>query len=219
MLSYRTMTVSLEVSKRDAAGAIDRAKQVLGIVYGPKQEPISLAVERATFEKLYKEAGESTIIELAGLGEPMEVLIHDVDFDPVKSMVRHVDFYAIERGKELTVDVPLEYVGTALAEEKDGVLNKVLHEVEVTCRPSKLPHNIPVDVSGLAEIDAQIKVKDLVLPEGVKVENDPEDVVAIIVPQREEEPEEPTEAPDMDSIEVEHKGKEESEGGEGEENK
>lgn len=202
------MTVSLDVINRDGAASLDRVKQVFGVVYGPKQEAVSVAVDRAVFERLYKDAGESTIISLQGIGEPLDVLIHDVDFDPVKSMIRHVDFYAIERGKEITVDVPLTYVGHAPAEEKEGVLNKVLHEIEVTCRPSKLPHSIEVDVSGLEEIDAQIKVADLVIPDGVTVENAPEDVVAVIVAV-EEEPEEPAEAVDMDAIEVEGKGTEE----------
>lgn len=206
------MTVSLEVQPRNDAKTIDKTVHVLGIVYGPKQEATPLAVDRSAFEKLYKEAGESTIISLTGLGDALEVLIHDVDFDPVKSVIRHVDFYAIERGKELTVDVPLEYVGTAPAEELDGVLNKILHEVEVTCRPSNLPHSIEVDLSVLTEIDSQIKIQDLTLPQDVKIENAPEDIVALIAPAREEEEEEPATDVDMDAIEVEHKGKEEAEG-------
>jgi large subunit ribosomal protein L25 len=205
---FGTMTVTLKANPRAKKEPVDRATQVLGVVYGPKQEALSLSVERATFEKLYKDAGESTIISLEGLGEPMDVLIHDVTFDPVRNAVRHVDFYAIERGKEITVDVPLEFVGTPAVDENDGVLTKVLHELEITCRPAKLPHSIEVDVSILAAVDAQIKVKDLALPEGVKAENDPEDVVAIIS-VIEEEPEEPAAAIDMNAIEVEGKGKEE----------
>lgn len=205
------MTISLTVTAREKGAQTDRTTQVVGVVYGPKQESTPLTIDRPTFEKLYKEAGESTIISLEGIGEPMDVLIHDIDIDPVRGTIRHVDFYAIERGKEITVDVPLEFVGTAPAEEQNGVLTKVLHEVEVTCRPSKLPHNIEVDVSVMTELDQPIKIKDLALPEGVKVENDPEEVVAIVVPV-EEEVEEPVAPIDMDSIEVEHKGKEEEEG-------
>ncbi|MEX0930828.1 MAG: 50S ribosomal protein L25/general stress protein Ctc, partial [Candidatus Paceibacterota bacterium] len=131
---------------------------------------------------------------------------HDVVFDSTKGGAIHVDFYAIERGKELTTHVPLEYEGTAPAEELDGVLNKVLHEVEVTCRPSVLPHSIIVDVGVLAELDSQLKIKDLKVPNGVTIENDPEDLVALISVVEEEE--EVPETVDMDAIEVEHKGKE-----------
>ncbi|MEX0917983.1 MAG: 50S ribosomal protein L25 [Candidatus Paceibacterota bacterium] len=204
------MTVSLQVNSRKKKGAVDRRAEVLGVVYGPKQESTPLSVDRSTFEKLYRDAGESTIISLEGLGEPLDVLIHDVDFDPIKNTIRHVDFYAIERGKELTTDVPLEFVGVSPVDENDGVLTKVLHEVEVTCRPSNLPHNIEVDVSVLVDLETPIKVKDIKLPEGVKITNDPDDVVALIV-AIEEEVEEPVETVDMDAIEVEQKGKEEGE--------
>lgn len=195
------MTVSLTVTTREGT-AVDRKAQVLGIVYGPKQEPVPVAVDRSAFERLYKDAGESTIIVLEGLGEPLEVLIHDVDFEPVKSAIRHVDFYAIERGKEITVTVPLEFVGESPAEKDGAVINKVLHEIEVTCRPSKLPQHIEVDLGALATVDDQIKVSDLVLPDDVTVENNPDDVVALAA-AFEEEPEEPTAPVDMDSVAVE----------------
>lgn len=206
------MTVTLQVQKRETRGKqlrTERAEGKLpGVVYGPKQEAIPLSLDKSAFEKIFRDAGESTIIVLNGLEEDVEVLVHDVVFDSTKGGAVHVDFYAIERGKELTTHVPLEYEGKAPAEEMNGVLNKVLHEIEITCRPSALPHNIPVDVSGLAEIDSQIKIKDLNIPEGVTVEHDPEDIVALIV-EVEEEVEEVPEAVDMDAIEVEQKGKEE----------
>ena len=136
----------------------------------------------------------------------MEVLIHDIHLDPVKGIIRHVDFYAIEKGKEITVDVPIEYVGKAPAEEKDGVLTKVLHEIEVTCAPAKLPQHIEVDVSVMTELDAPIRIKDLVVPAGVTIENDAEDVVAVVVAVEEESDETVSEV-DMAAIEVEKKGK------------
>ena len=203
------MTITLTVEKRQ--GKAPKGK-IAGVVYGPKQPSVSLAIDKRVFEKTLEEAGESTIINLEGLGEVMEVLVHDVDFDPVKGNVRHVDFYAIEAGKEITVDVPLEFVGEPEALKLGGVLTKALHEIEVTCRPSKLPKEIVVDVSSLNTFEDSIRVKDLNLPEGVKVENDPEDTVAIVVPV-EEEKEEPVAPIDMSAIEVEKKGKEETEEG------
>ena len=191
------MTVTLQAQPREAATKKDATGMVAGVVYGPKQPATSLSVERSTFEKLYKEAGESTVITLEGLGEAMEVLIH---------VIRHVDFDAIEKGKEITVDVPIEYVGKAPAEEKDGVLTKVLHEIEVTCAPAKLPQHIEVDVSVMTELDAPIRIKDLVVPAGVTIENDAEDVVAVVVAVEEESDETVSEV-DMAAIEVEKKGK------------
>lgn len=178
---------TLAVEKRtQSADAVRTAGQLPGVVYGPKQEPISLQVNQLAFEKLYADAGESTIITLTGLGEDIEVLVHDIAFDAARGGAMHVDFYAIERGKELTTDVPLEFTGTAPAEKMGGIVNKVLHEVEVTCRPSVLPQHIAVDLSMLVDLESQITVADLVLPEGVKIENEPTDMVATVSEPEEE---------------------------------
>lgn len=197
------MTVTLKVAKREGQAAADA---IPAVVYGPKQESIPLSLDRREFEKIFQEAGESTIISLDGLDGPVEVLVHDVNFNPVKGGIQHVDFYAIERGKELTTHVPLEFVGEPPAIKQGGVLTKAIHELEITCRPSALPQQITVDVSVLADFDSVIRVKDLTVPEGVTVETEPEDTVALVVPV-EEEAEEPVEAVDMDAIEVEEKGK------------
>lgn len=210
-----TMTTELEVKKRaDSADATRKAGFVPGVVYGPKQEPVSIAIDKMTFEKTLHEAGESTIISLKGLDSDVEVLIHDVAFDAGRGGVEHVDFYAIERGKELTTNVSLEFVGEAPVEKSGASVNKVLHEVEVTCRPSVLPSHIEVDVTSLVDEEAQILVSDLVLPEGVKVEDDPEQVVASVAAAREEESDEAPEAVDMDAVAVEEKGKGEEEAAE-----
>ena len=126
---------------------------------------------------------------MTGVGDPIEVLIQDVAFDAGKGGVIHADLYAIERGKELTTDVPLQFVGEAPIEKTGATVNKVLHEVEVTCRPSALPSHIDVDISGLADVEAQIHVRDLTLPTGVKIETDPETVVATVSEARAAEPE------------------------------
>jgi large subunit ribosomal protein L25 len=205
------MTVKLEVTAKTAsAKALRKAGSIPAVVYGPKQEPLAVSVEKSVFEKLLKEAGESTVINLVGLGEEIEVLVHEVSFNPAKGGVEHVDFYAIEKGKEITVHVPLEFIGEAPAVKKGGSLTKVLHEIEVTCKPSALPQHIEVDVTPLDDFEKQIHVKDLVVPNGVKVENDGEEVVALVQEVQEEVEPEPV-AVDMDAVEVEAKGKTEEE--------
>lgn len=187
---------TLVVEKRtQSADAVRTAGQLPGVVYGPKQEPISLQVNQLAFEKLYAQAGESTIITLTGLGEGIEVLVQDIAFDPARGGATHVDFYAIERGKELTTDVPLEFIGLAPAEKMGGIVNKVLHEVEVTCRPSVLPAHITVDLSVLADFESQITVADLVVPEGVMIENEPTDMVVTVSEAAEETDTEDTTTP------------------------
>lgn len=205
------MTVKLDVTKRTtSAVAVRKEGNVPAVVYGPKQEPISVSLNKIVFEKVLKDAGESTIINLVGLGEDIEVLVHDVAFNPAKGGVEHVDFYAIEKGKEITVHVPLEFIGEAPATKQGGSLTKVLHEIEITCKPSVLPQNIEVDVSSLDDFEKQIHVKDLVIPAGVTVHNDADEVVAM-VQEVKDEPEPEITAVDMSAIEVEAKGKVEEE--------
>jgi large subunit ribosomal protein L25 len=211
------MTITLAVTARDESEKVEVMRKngdVPAVVYGTKQVPIAITLSGKEFEKVRKEAGESTIVELSGLEEPIEVLIKSVDFHPVKQQVTHVDFYAFERGKDMTTTVPLEFIGEAPVEEsKDGSVTKVLYEVEVTCRPSHLPSHIDVDISGLVHVEDKIHISDLKAPEGVVVEGDPEDPVVVVSAARqttEEEDEASTEI-DMDAIEVEEKGKGEEE--------
>lgn len=176
------MTITLPIEVRDqtrTVTAIRTAGFIPAVVYGPKQSNIALQVERGAFEKMFKSVGESTIVTLAGLATPIEVLVHSVNFNPMKGGIEHVDFYAIERGKEMTTDVALTFIGESPLEKTGGLVNKVLHEIEVTCLPNVLPAHIDVDVSVLVAVDQKIHVSDLVLPKGVVTTAAADDVVAI----------------------------------------
>lgn len=209
------MNMVLEATPRAEKGkqlAALRNKGVLpGVVYGPKEAATPFALPRATFEKLFAEAGESTVITLKGLGEDKDVLVHEVAYDPVTGRPIHVDLYAIEAGKTLQVHVPIEFVGEAPVLKGDATLTKVLHEIEVECMPRNLPQHLTVDVSSLAAVGDAIHVRDIKLPTGVTVTADPEDVVVVANAVVEEVEEAPA-AVDMAAIEVEQKGKKEEEG-------
>ena len=209
------MKISLSVIARDTTSTratLQAEDKIPAVVYGPKQESIALSVDRRDFMKTFKEAGESTIIELAGLEEPIEVLVHDLDFHPSKGQVQHIDFYAFERGKEMTTEVPISFVGTAPVEKGGGMVNKVLHEVTITCRPSNLPSEIEIDITVLTEADQQLTIADLPALEGVSYEHETDEVVAVAEGVRDEESDTDPEAADVGAIEVEAKGKTEEEG-------
>ncbi len=209
------MTFTLEVTKREERGKatekLRAAGKIPAVVYGPKEPATPVTMDAMAFERVFKEAGESSIISIIGLDGKKDVLVQDVSVDPLRGEIIHVDFYAIEQGKELTLDVPLVFVGEAPALKLGGTLTKVMHEIEVTCAANKLPKEIEVNVALLVDMESQIHIKDLVLPEGVRTEDDPEDVVALIQAVV-EEVEAPVEAVDMDAVEVEKKGKTEEEG-------
>lgn len=207
------MTFTLEATPRTEMGKKTKNLRTEGklpaVVYGPKHAPTALTLSKLDFDKVLKEAGESSVITITGLDKPTDVLIHDVAFDARKGGVVHVDFYAIEKGKKLTVDVPLHFIGEAPALKLGGTLTKVLHEVEVEADPTKLPKEILVDVSTLVDFESRICVGDLSVPEGVTITDNAEDVVALIQQVAEEKEEAPV--LDMSAIEVEKKGKTDTE--------
>lgn len=196
------MDTTLNVAKRVPRTTLDETRFIKAVLYGRQFPSTPIQVDRAAFEKCYKHAGASTILTLEGLDEPVEVLVQDLTVTPLKGHITHVDFYAIERGKALTATVPLHFTGTPPATDQGGILNKVLHELEVSCRPSDLPHDITVDVSGLSEIGAQLTVADLSLPAGVTTTHDAQDIVAQISPPTNEANEIQQTEPDMSSVDV-----------------
>lgn len=186
------------------------------VFYGKKQASTPIAVSHKGFLKAWKEAGESTVIELKGDGLELEALVQDIDVDPITDLPRHADFYVFEKGQKMEVPVSVSFVGVSPAvKDLNGILVKVLHEVRVSAEPKNLPHEIEVDISSLTTLDSQILARDLKLGAGVELAEKPEEVVASISVAKEEPVEEvPV---DLSAIEVEKKGKEEVvEGAEGE---
>lgn len=187
------------------------------VFYGKKEPSTPISLLKTDFLKVWKEAGESTVVKLDGEGGSVDTLIHDVDFDPVTGVPRHADFYVFDKDLKLQVDVPLEFVGVAPAvKDFGGLLVKVLFEIKIEALPMNLPHQIEVDISPLTEIGSQLLAKDMVLPTGVMLAENPEEVVALVSAPKEEEPEEVAPV-DLSAIEVEKKGKEAKEGEAGEE--
>ncbi len=210
--------LKLKVEKRAggaSAAVIRRAGSVPGIVYGPHQAATPLSVDARAFEKVFREAGESSIVSLEGLpagrqgfGAALPTLIHEVDLDPVTHLPRHVDFYAVTKGEKIEVAIPLLFIGESEAVRLGANLVRVLHEIKVEADPMNLPHEIEVDLTALAAIGDRIVAKDVRLPASVALITEPEEVV-VLAQEVVEEKEEAPAAADLGTIEVEKKGKEE----------
>jgi large subunit ribosomal protein L25 len=178
------------------------------VVYGPKQDALSISISLSELEAALRHGGESSMIELAGLEKPLQTLIHDLDRNPVTNKPQHVDFYAVEKGAKVQVAVPIAFVGESAAVKAGAALVKVMHEIEVECAPDKLPQEIEVDIEALAAEGDQILASSVKAPAGVEILTDGEEVVALAQAVK-EEAEDESAAPDMDAIEVEQKGKSE----------
>jgi large subunit ribosomal protein L25 len=208
--------ITLNVEKRDikeSLSEIRKAGKMPAVFYGKKETSTPIMLPLAIFEKTLKDAGESTILHLDGKDIDVDVLIHDVDLDPVTDKPRHADFYAIEKGKKLEISVPLEFIGVAPALKLGAILVKVMHEIEIEALPKDLPHKLEVDISTLAAFDDVVTAVDIKLPLGVSLKIKPEEVIASVYEPKEEVVEA---APvDLSTIEVVKKGKEAKEGEEG----
>ncbi len=193
------MIYALDVVSRKKQDQIRPEGIIPAVIYGPEvKENILLHVNAVKFQKLYDEAGESSLINLTvdGEKEPKEVLIKQVDMDPVKNKVLHIDFYQIIRGQKLEVEVELKFVGEAPAEKGlGGVLVTNLDSIKVRCLPKDMISEVEVDLGQLKTFDDRIQVKDIVFPESFEVQVDLDDSVALVAPPRlEEVTEKPVEA-------------------------
>ncbi|MES2202723.1 MAG: 50S ribosomal protein L25 [Patescibacteria group bacterium] len=182
--------MDLVVEKRDTkkkAKSLREKGLLPAVIYGRSEESTPISVDAKVFGKLFKTAGESTILTIKGLGEDRQALIQEVDFDAVNGQPVHADFYAIEKGQKVTVSVPFEFEGVSPAvKELGGILTKVMHELEMEVEPAELPQHIVVDISKLEALDSQIKISDLSLPKSAKLSVDADEVVAMISVAKEE---------------------------------
>lgn len=185
------------------------------VFYGKKEKTTPISVSFADFLKVWKQAGESSVVVLKGENGDVEALIQEVDLDPITEKPRHADFYVFEKGHKIKVDVPLEFIGTSPAvKDLGGILIRVLHKLKIEAMPKDLPSKIEVDVSPLVNFESQIVAGSLALPSGVALIEDPTEVIALVSEPKEEKEEEVAPV-DLSAIEVEKKGKKEEEGAEG----
>lgn len=207
--------LSLAIEKRDAKDSLVKiraAGKMPAVFYGPKEVTTPIMIPLAAFKKIWKQAGESSVLVLKEGSKEHEALIHEIDVHPLSGEPRHADFYVIEKGKKVKVGVTLVFSGTAPAvKDKGGILVKVLREIEVEAAPKDLPRELVIDVSKLVELTDVIHAKDVKVPAGVELKINPDEVVASITEAKEEVVEAPA-AIDMSAIEVEAKGKEAKEG-------
>jgi large subunit ribosomal protein L25 len=210
--------LSLTVERRQESGqgakndSIRKSGKIPAVFYGPKEKSTSITISLAEFKKVFKQAGESSVVVLKDGSNEHETLIHDVDIHPVTGVIRHADFYVIEKGKKVKVRTPIVFEGVSPAvKDKGGILVKVLRDIEIEAAPKDLPHEIKVDISPLAELNSAIHASEIKLPHGVALITKADEIVASISEAKEEVEEAPA-AIDMSTIEVAAKGKEAKEG-------
>ena len=214
-------TASLSAKMRSDRGKgvarkLRAAGEVPGVIYGHGREPQSLTVNAREFMRLAERVRiTSTVIELALDGKTARTLVRELQRDPIKRSVIHIDFQELVAGEKVTVSVPLRFVGTPEGVKTGGgILEETMHSVEVTCDPANIPDHLDVDVTHLT-IGHSLHIGDLKLPDGVEVTDDPEQTIAVVsAPKAEEEvkPAEGVEAATPAEPELIRKTKDEEEG-------
>lgn len=174
----------LKVEKRTILGKKLKKLRREGIipanVYGKNIKSESVQVKADELEKVYKETGETGLVDLEFSGKLIPVLIHNVQKN-FRGKVLHTDFFQVNLQEKVKAMVPLEIVGEPKAViDKIGILMTILSEVEVEALPEELPEKIEVNVAHLANIDDQITVADLKAPNNVEILTDQTQVVAKI---------------------------------------
>lgn len=190
--------ITLSSEKRTLEGKQAKQLRRKGIlpanIFGKGFKSLSIQLPTLEFQKVYKQAGETHLIDLKVGNETHNVLVHRLQLDPATDSPLHVDFQAVSLKEKITATVPIQLVGESPAEkEKIGILVQQLSEVEVEALPTDLPDHLDADVSGLTQVDASLFVKDLRL-DTAKVTIKPADlekIVARVEPPAKEEVAEP----------------------------
>src|SRR3989338_8044758 len=221
----------MEIQKLSAAPRTLRGRKnyqlrqddkIPAIVYGAElKQPKNVSVDRAALARLFKTAGESTIVELSIEGDKaVNVLIQDLQVDPMRNEIIHADFRAVDMNKPIEADVKLHFVGEAAAVKSlGGTLVMPMETLRVKALPKNLVSFIEVPLGSLNTFDDAVKIQDLVIPEGLEILADKHATVAIVSPPRSDEEMASLEnavVEDVAGIEVAKKAKaEEEEGAEG----
>lgn len=157
---------------------IRASKMLPGVVYGHKQEAISIKLNYSDFLRTFRKSGESHIINLTVDGKNIEVLVHDVQKNVITDDFTHVDFYAVTKGETVTTKIHLNFTGESQAIKEGAILDEHLKEVEVKCLPQDLVDAINVDLSVLKEMGDSIRVSELAVDASkLQILNNADDIV------------------------------------------
>lgn len=191
--------------KKGPSRRLRNSGKIPAIIYGHSgNTPIT--VDAHEFSRKFRQISENTIINVTIGKKTYDVLVKDFQENIITGKIIHIDFYEIERGKILRTNIPVKLNGAPVGVREGGILEHLMHSIEVECLPKDIPETVEIDVSDL-DIGSSIHLSDVPQPENVKFLGFPEQVVALVA------------SPKALVIEEEEEGEEEEglEGEEGEE--
>lgn len=219
------MSITLQSEPRKITGRKVKKIRLEGLmpanIYGKDFKSTAIKLKVVDFLKAFKEAGSTSVVELVvGKESPLTAMIRNPQYHPVSDFILHADFYKVDLTKKVIAEVPVKIIGESLAvKEKGGILVEIISEIEVEALPTDIPGSFEVDVSGLAEINDAVLIKDLKYDKtkvAIQV-GENETVVKVEPPAKEEEVAPPAE--EVPAEEGEEKKEAEKKEGEPEEKK
>ncbi|MED3574095.1 50S ribosomal protein L25/general stress protein Ctc [Cytobacillus praedii] len=184
------MTAVLQAQERkefrgSALTRIRRDGNIPAVVYGAKLDSKSIYVSEADFTKVIRKVGRNGVISLDLGGNKHNVVLSDYQEDPIKHEVIHVDFLAVDMSKEITANVRINLVGDAPGVKDGGVMQQSMHELTVTATPDNIPQSVDIDVSNL-QVNETLTIADIQTNSGYAINEGGEEVIASILPPRQE---------------------------------
>ncbi|MBI2213162.1 MAG: 50S ribosomal protein L25 [Acidobacteria bacterium] len=210
--------LTLEVSRREKTGKEQAKKlrqqgKIPAIVYGGHRDPVPVSVDLKVVSELVKKSEHGVrsifLLEMAGSDQKRHAMIKDVTINPISRKMIHIDFVRVMMDEKVKTVVPVHLTGTAKGVKEGGLLDWQVREVHIECLPGQIPDSIDMDVSGL-EFNHFVKIGDLTAPEGVRILDDLERVLASVHGHKAEEEVAPS-TEQANEPEVVKKGKTESE--------
>ena len=185
--------IVLKADRRTVEGKatkkLRQANTIPAVIYGHDIKSQMLAVDAIAFQKAYRVAGSSSLVDLViDGGAPTKVLIHAVQQHPTKTTPIHIDFYQVTMTEKLQTEIELHFIGdSAAVKESGGILIRTIDKIKVECLPGDLVPSIDVDLSALKTFEDRIHVRDIAVPKGMTVLDGGDEVVASVTPPRSEE--------------------------------
>lgn len=188
--------LTLQVTPREKGGKLENARKqglMPGIFYGKGKPATPIFVDVIEFQKIYKTAGQSSIVTLRGDKVSAQVLIHEVTRNTITGLLSHADFMIVDTTHTMHAEIPLDFIGEAPAiKTHKATLVKNIHEVEVEAMAADLPHSITVDISNMIDLDSHITLGDIKLPKGVSIKGKLDTIVASLSAETPDETEDIT---------------------------
>lgn len=209
----------LNAEKRTIKGKqvsrLRRSGLLPAVVYGPNVAPEAIQLNAREATRVIKRIEGTQLVDLTVAGESRKVLVHDLQRDSIRGDYTHADFYAPDMSKPFRVAIPIHLTGSSFAiTGHNGVLVRGLTDLGIECLPADLIPSVSLDLSPIAEIGQALFVRDVTVPDNIKIISDPDEMIARVTYQAKEEDLSVAPTTPAAEVEVVEKGKKEEEGAE-----